>query len=100
MASAPRSFRPKVALVVAMLSLAGVYNVLADNAAVLGQAQAEACAGAGPGCAPALTRLLRTPFFQDLDFRASGQTVSVRCQRSLYLVGAYSCARRTPAVSP
>jgi hypothetical protein len=78
-------------VVVAALSGAGVYNVLGDNSAVVRQATAEACGGTP--CKAPIARLLRTPFFQELDFRAGGQTVHVRCNRSLYLVGTYACAR-------
>ena len=44
--------------------------------------------------APGGALVLTAPFVQDFDFRASGQTVQVRCNRSLYLVGAYACVRR------
>jgi hypothetical protein len=84
---------PMVAVVMTVLAAAGVYNVLGDNTAVQRQAALAAC-GPGAPCKSVLTRLLRTPFFQDFDFRTSGQTVRVRCNRSLYLVGAYACARR------
>jgi len=82
-----------VAVLVAVASLIGAYNVLGDNAAVQAQAEREAC-GDGPPCKAAITRLLRTPFFQDYDFRARGVSAQIRCRRSLYLVGAYGCTRR------
>jgi hypothetical protein len=81
-----------VAVVAAVASLSGLYNVLGDNAVVQAQAEMEACGG-GPPCKAAITRVLRTPFFQDYDFRARGVSVQIRCSRSLYLVGSYGCAR-------
>jgi hypothetical protein len=82
-----------VAVVMTVLAAAGVYNVLGDNTAVQSQAALVACGPGGP-CKAVLTRLLRTPFLQEFDFRVNRETVQVRCNRSLYLVGTYACARR------
>jgi hypothetical protein len=85
-----------VGLAVLALTTAGIFNVLGDNQAVETRARAEACAGRGRQCVATMARLLRTPFFQDLQFRVPGAVVEVRCQRSLYLVGSYACHARTP----
>lgn len=97
MTAIPRAVGRVLAVAVGLMSLSGAYNVLGDNAGVEAQARAQACLGGRAGCVPTLTRLLRTPFFEDLDFRASGRDVPLRCQRSLYLVGPYGCAPRSPA---
>ena len=89
----PGSLRPIIAVLVLALSLAGAYNVLGDNSALRNRAQALACRGARSPCRAAPARLLRTPFFQELDFRVAGKTVRIRCTRALYLVGAYDCIR-------
>jgi hypothetical protein len=99
MTARPISISRVVAVVVGLMSVAGAYNVLGDNASLETEAASQACLGGRPRCAPALTRLLRTPFFQDLDFRASGRDVQLRCKRSLYLVGPYNCALRSPAAA-
>jgi hypothetical protein len=99
MTAIPRSVGRVVAVAVGLMSISGAYNVLGDNGRVEAEARAQACLGGRPGCVAAITRLLRTPFFEDLDFRASGSNVQLRCQRSLYLVGPYGCARRAPAAA-
>lgn len=83
----------RVAFAALALGVAGasVSNVLLDNAEVRALAEATACnktACHGP------TRVERTPFGQTFDFvTKTHTTVTVRCTRSLILVGAYSCAR-------
>jgi hypothetical protein len=79
--------------------LAGAYNVLSDNTALQAQAAATACTGAKPPCRPALARLMRTPFSQELDYRVSGKTVQVTCKRSIVLVGPYTCFRAEPVTA-
>jgi hypothetical protein len=87
----------RVIAVAAMIAAGfGVYNVLADNSAVERLARAEACKGRGPQCAPAMIKLMRTPFFQKLQFRVQRETVEVRCARSLYLIGDYACSALRP----
>jgi hypothetical protein len=92
------SMFPRLALLLLFLVVLGasVRNVFVDAGVVEAEARAEACRGRGPRCSPALTRLLRTPLFQDLRFLSAGDTIEVRCRRSLYLVGNYACWRRAP----
>jgi hypothetical protein len=81
-------------VVVTALVIAGLYGVFADNAAVEAQARSKACDRRGARCDAAMTRLLRTPFFQDFEFRVGRRVVDVRCRRAFYLAGSYACARR------
>jgi hypothetical protein len=83
-----------LALVVTALVIAGLYGVFADNRAVEAQARRTACASRGARCEAAMTRLLRTPFFQDFAFRVGRRVVDVRCRRAFYLAGSYACALR------
>lgn len=83
-----------VMVLVLAAGVAGAHNVLGDNSAVLARAEAEACAGAKPPCRASLARLLRSAFGQEIDYRVARQTVRIRCTRSLFLVGEYSCARQ------
>jgi hypothetical protein len=94
MAPRPGSIRPIVGLLMLALGAAGAYNVLGDNTALRVRAEGLACQGSKSPCKAAPARLLRTPFFQELDFRVAGKTVRIRCNRSLYLVGAYQCTRQ------
>ena len=84
-----------MALVIAA-SIAGVYNVYADGTAVQRQARAVACqsgARALPAteCKLRLTRVGRTPFYQEIQFQEGRRTVNMRCTRTFYLVGDYTC---------
>jgi hypothetical protein len=85
-------------IAVVALAVAGsaAYSVFADSSAVEAQARATACAGRGQRCAPALAKVVRTPFFQEYELHLDRKPVTVRCTRSFVLVGDYSCARRSP----
>ena len=71
---------------------AAILNVFSDNTEVEQLAETTACRDEGPGCAPKLTRLSRTPFGQSLQFSTRKKNVEVRCARALRLVGPYECA--------
>ena len=81
-------------------SIAGVYNVYADNKPVEEMARGIACGGdasanaKGHACRFQMTRLARTPFWQDITFHGGGKNVEIRCQRAYYLVGEYACRAR------
>jgi hypothetical protein len=72
--------------------ICSVNNVYSDNADVLRMAQQTACDGQGTGCRAQMTRLARSPISQTFDLVTPQRTVTVRCVRSLYLVGSYSCS--------
>jgi hypothetical protein len=80
-----------VAVVVTVIAGLGVLNVVRGDPAVEALARARACAGRGPRCTAARTRIMRTPFFQEHQFRVNKATVDVRCVRSWILVGRYQC---------
>jgi hypothetical protein len=72
-------------------SIAGIYNVYADGSAVQRQARAVACQARAGDCKLRLTRVGRTPFYQEIQFQEGRRTVNTRCTRSFYLVGDYAC---------
>jgi hypothetical protein len=89
-------FRIAFAALALGVAAASVSNVLLDNAEVRALAEATACGSlVSPACAgQGPTRIERTPFGQTFDFvTKTHATITVRCTRSLILVGAYSCAR-------
>jgi hypothetical protein len=76
-----------------VVTLVAAYTFFtSDDAAIEANARSTACAGRGPKCHAALERFLKTPFFQDRQFRVGGATVSVRCTRAGYLFGELRCA--------
>jgi hypothetical protein len=83
-----------ISFVIIAAVIAGVVNVYADAGPIERMARARVCERHGPPCKERLGRVLRTPFFHDLDFTAGGKPVTVRCRRSFVLVGDYSCAVR------
>ncbi len=87
-----RSFQSGFFLLCVVVSVAGAYNVLSDNAEVERLAQEAACGKLDKvACHPQKTRMERTPLAQTFDFVTTKQTVTVRCVRSALLVGDYGC---------
>jgi hypothetical protein len=81
--------------VLAAIVVAAAYSFFfADDQAIEVAARSKACAGGGPKCHAALARLVKTPFFQDRQFRVGTATVEVRCTRTAILLGDYQCAIR------
>lgn len=73
-------------------SVAAAYNVMGDNTELRGRAGEIGCAP-NTDCRPVLLREERSPIAQSFAFLvAEEKEVSVRCARSLYLVGAYTCS--------
>ena len=72
----------------------GAYNFFTMGAQAEAAARTAACSGRTGRCTPAMTRLERTAFYQDVQFRVAGDTVTVRCARSAYLIGELRCAVR------
>lgn len=74
-------------------TIAGIYNVVGENDAVIAQAKALACSGA-EACKPVLKQEERSPISQGFVFAIAPREASVRCHRAYYLVGEYECALR------
>jgi hypothetical protein len=85
-----------ISFVIIAAVIAGIVNVYADAGPIERMARARVCERHGPPCRERLGRVLRTPFFHDLDFKDAGREVTVRCSRSFVLVGAYACRVRAP----
>lgn len=83
-----------VFLVCVLGSVAGLYNVLSDNTEVVRMATAVACGNEGPKCNGQMTRMEKNPIAQSFEIVTAKKKVDVRCTRSLYLVGEYSCELR------
>jgi hypothetical protein len=81
-------------LIILAIVIAGVTNVYADAGPIERLARARVCERHAPPCRERLGRVLRTPFFHDMDFTDGGRSVTVRCSRSLIFVGDYACAVR------
>jgi hypothetical protein len=71
-------------------TIAGLYNVIADNAEVLAQAKQIGCGGSD--CAQ--TRESRWPWAQGFSFQSKRGSVDVTCTRSFVLVGTYACKKK------
>jgi hypothetical protein len=83
-----------VGLVCVVAAALGAYNFFSMGSAAEAAARTAACSGRKGRCAPAMTRLERTAFYQDVQFRVGADTVIVRCARSAYLLGELRCAVR------
>jgi hypothetical protein len=87
-----RVFYRVLGFVLLAAALVSAYNFFALADQIEPRAQEAACAGRGPKCTAAMTRMFRTPLWQDVRFRVARETVEVRCARSAYLFGEYACA--------
>jgi len=85
-----------LSMVIIAAVIAGIVNVYADAGPIERMARARVCERHGPPCKERLGRVLRTPFFHDMDFKDGARDVTVRCSRSFVLVGAYGCAVKAP----
>jgi hypothetical protein len=93
MSAAVRINVPRIlSFIIIAAVIAGVVNVYADAGPIERMARARVCERHGPPCRERLGRVLRTPFFHDMEFTDGGKPVAVRCARSAYLVGDYACA--------
>jgi hypothetical protein len=82
-----------VAFVFMGVMLVAAYSFFSsDDRAIEAAARSVACAGRGPKCHAALARFVKTPIYQDRQFRVGSATVDVRCTRTGYLVGDHHCA--------
>jgi hypothetical protein len=70
-------------------SVAGLVNVLSDNADVVAKAKELGCPR--PVCTQ--TRSERTPFAQTFEFQSTLGTVNVKCVRSSIFFGDYGCTK-------
>jgi hypothetical protein len=80
-------------LVFVAVVAASAYNFFTVGPLVEPTARAAVCAKRAK-CAATMVRLFRNPLWSDVDFRVGSTTVSVRCARSAYLFGPYSCSER------
>ena len=86
-----------LSFVIIAVVIAGVVNVYADAGPIERAARQVACdAHRSAACRLRLGRVARSPLFHDLQFTDGGRTVDVRCHRSLYLVGDFTCALHAP----
>jgi hypothetical protein len=98
MAEAGRIARPVILLLCIGVSTLGLINVYGDNKDVVAMAEKIACAER-PQCTARMTRMSRTPIGQSFTFQVDVKpvaTVDVDCNRSAYLLGAWSCQRASP----
>jgi hypothetical protein len=87
--------RRAISILIIAATLLGLYNVYGDNSEVVKLAEQAACGE--HKCAVTMTRQDRNPFTQSFTFQTDIEkqtTVDVRCARSLYLLGGYSCERK------
>ncbi len=102
-----RMFQSSGFLLCVLISAAGAYNVLSDNADVEHLAQEIACGGTGarpadPSCHAQKTSMERTPLAQTFGFATSAKVsappgkreASVRCARAFIFAGDYTCELR------
>ena len=83
--------KPLVAVLCLVGSFFAIYNVQSDVAPIQAQAEQVACP---KGCAQ-LLGMTRTPIKNTFTFQVesnSAQTKTIDCERSMILVGEYSCA--------
>ena len=92
MADSKRVIRPLFSVLIVVATALGLYNVYADNSDVVTRAKIVACGD--PDCKATRTQEGRDPFGQSFTFQTKKGEVNIRCARSLYLLGEYSCERR------
>jgi len=85
-----------ISFIIIAVVIAGIVNVYADAGPIERMARAKVCERHGPPCRERLGRVLRTPFFHDMDFTDAGRSVTVRCSRSFLFVGDYACRIKAP----
>ncbi len=82
--------RKALSALIILATIAGLYNVMADNAEVLAQAKQVGCGGTD--CSQ--TRESRWPWAQGFTFQSRRGSVDVSCVRSFWLVGTYRCTHK------
>jgi hypothetical protein len=80
-----------IGLIIIAIVIAGLVNVYADAGPIERMARARVCERHGAPCRERLGRVMRTPFFHELEFTDGGKPVTVRCRRSFVFVGDYAC---------
>ena len=92
MADSKRLIRPLISILIIGATLLGLYNVYGDNSDVVVLAKIVACGD--PDCKATKTHEARYPFTQGFTFQTKKGSVDIRCARSLYLLGEYSCEKK------
>ncbi|HOU92766.1 MAG TPA: hypothetical protein PLU22_17050 [Polyangiaceae bacterium] len=87
---AKRYVRPLVSALIIGASIAGLYNVMGDDADLRRRASAIAC---GDDEQRTPTQGARYPFLQRYVFQCRSAAVQVTCTRAAYLVGPYACVK-------
>ena len=87
---AKRYLRPLVSTLIVGASIAGLYNVMSDDADLRRTAGAIAC-GNDEQRTP--SQGARYPILQRYVFQCRSAAVQVTCTRAAYLVGPYTCAK-------
>jgi hypothetical protein len=81
--------RKALSFVILVVTVLGLYNVIADNAEVVVLAKRTGCGSTD--CSQ--TREARWPWGQSFTFEGKRGSVDVNCRRSLILLGPYDCTR-------
>lgn len=82
--------RPLVSAVIIGASIAGLYNVMSDDAELRRHAGRIAC---GDDAVRSPSQGARYPIFQKYTFQCGSQTVPTTCTRTAYLLGPYTCRK-------
>ena len=87
--------RPIITILLAVVTLAGLYNVYGDATEVKRLAEETACGAAD--CAVTMVAETRTPFAHTYAFQTSIEnqtTAQVECKREYIFAGPYACERQ------
>ena len=84
-----------ISFIIIAIVIAGVVNVYADAGPIRTNGARPGVRAPWTPCKERLGRVLRTPFFHELDFTDGGRSVTVRCSRSFVFVGDYACALKS-----
>lgn len=83
-----------VGILFVVMSVGGLRNVLADNTEQIHEASVLACGDQGKDCRAQVTRMEKNPIAQTFGITTPKRTVDVRCTRSLWFFGSYTCELR------
>ena len=87
--------RPLFTILLAVVTIAGLYNVYGDTGEVKAQAEQVACGAVG--CSVTLVAESRTPFAHNYTYQTSIEhqtTAMVECAREYVFAGPYRCERK------
>ncbi|MCA9598965.1 MAG: hypothetical protein KC776_36895 [Myxococcales bacterium] len=94
MAEARRIVRPIISLCLIGVTVLGFMNVYGDNTEVIRMSEDLACSGQDK-CDAKIREMAKNPLWHTYRYSVPKVgDVTVQCQRSLYLVGEYSCQKQ------